>query len=86
MNVNYLDLANHPIMWLASAIAISVVILQSVIFIRKSLAAAEKEGITRKQVSMAVKSSVMNCTPKVGQESQRKGCRNLWEKNCSVRN
>ena len=21
----------------------------------------------------------MNCTPKVGQESQRKGCRNLWE-------
>ena len=28
----------------------------------------------------------MNCTPKVGQESQRKGCRNLWEKNCSVRN
>ena len=59
MNVNYLDLANHPIMWLASAIAISVVILQSVIFIRKSLAAAEKEGITRKQVSMAVKSSVI---------------------------
>ena len=29
---------------------------------------------------------IMNCTPKVGQESQRKGCRNLWEKNCSVRN
>lgn len=28
----------------------------------------------------------VNCTPKVGQESQRKGCRNLWEKNCSVRN
>ena len=29
---------------------------------------------------------LLNCTPKVGQESQRKGCRNLWEKNCSVRN
>lgn len=29
---------------------------------------------------------LVNCTPKVGQESQRKGCRNLWEKNCSVRN
>ena len=28
----------------------------------------------------------MNCTPKVEQESQRKGCRNLWGKNCSVRN
>ena len=34
--------------------------------------------------SMAKK--IVNCTPKVGQESQRKGCRNLWEKNCSVRN
>ena len=33
MNVNYLELANHPLMWLAAAIAISVVILQSVIFI-----------------------------------------------------
>ena len=31
-------------------------------------------------------SAALNCTPKVGQESQRKGCRNLWEKNCSVRN
>ena len=30
--------------------------------------------------------SKLNCTPKVGQKSQRKGCRNLWEKNCSVRN
>ena len=34
----------------------------------------------------AVKAPEVNCTPKVGQESQRKGCRNLWEKNCSVRN
>ena len=36
----------------------------------------------------AIKSKLeaLNCTPKVGQESQRKGCRNLWEKNCSVRN
>ena len=52
MNVNYLELANHPIMWLAAAIAISVVILQSVIFIRKSLAAAAEEGITNKQIKM----------------------------------
>ena len=33
-----------------------------------------------------VNAVMVNCTPKVGQESQRKGCRNLWEKNCSVRN
>ena len=59
MNVNYLELANHPLMWLAAAIAISVVILQSVIFIRKSLAAAAEEGITNKQIKMAVKSSVI---------------------------
>ena len=45
MNVNYLELANHPVMWLAVAIAISVVILQSVIFIKKSMTAAAEEGI-----------------------------------------
>ena len=33
-----------------------------------------------------VTKEMMNCTPKVGQESQRKGCKNLWGKNCSQRN
>ena len=42
---------------------------------------AESAGAVNGQDERAV-----NCTPKVGQESQRKGCRNLWEKNCSVRN
>ena len=59
-NVNYLELANHPIMWIAAAIAISVVILQSVVFFKKSLAAAKEEGITGKQVKMAIKSSAVS--------------------------
>ena len=59
-NVNYLELANHPIMWIAAAIAISIVILQSVVFFKKSLAAAKEEGITGKQVKMAIKSSAVS--------------------------
>lgn len=31
-NVNYMDLANSPLMWLAAAIAVGVVVFQSVLF------------------------------------------------------
>ncbi|MDB7926365.1 hypothetical protein, partial [Flavonifractor plautii] len=43
-------------------------------------------GVECLAIYQIVKSGLanLNCTPKVGQESQRKGCRNLWEKNCSV--
>lgn len=58
-NVNYLDLANSPIMWVAAALAISVVILQSVVFFRKSLTAAKAEGISEKQIKRAIKSSAI---------------------------
>lgn len=59
-NVNYLELANHPIMWVAAAVAISVVLLQSIVFFKKSLTAAKEEGITDKQVKMAIKSSAIS--------------------------
>lgn len=58
-NVNYLELANSPIMWAAAALAICVVLLQSIIFFRKSLVAAKHEGISGKQVKMAIKSSAI---------------------------
>ena len=59
-SVNYLELANSPIMWAAAAIAICVVLLQSIVFFRKSLAAAKEEGISEKQVKMAIKSSAIS--------------------------
>ena len=44
-SVNYLDLANSPLMWLAAAIAVGIVVFQSVLFFRKSLTAAKEAGI-----------------------------------------
>ena len=36
-NVNYLELANSPLMWVSAAIAVGIVVFQSVLFFRKSL-------------------------------------------------
>lgn len=58
--VNYMDLANSPLMWLAAAIAVAVVIFQSVLFIRKSLAAAKEVGLSKEQVNIAIKSSAIS--------------------------
>lgn len=57
---NYLELANSPMMWIGAAIAVAVVVVQSVIFFRKSLKAAEEMGISKEQVNMAIKSSAVS--------------------------
>ena len=44
-NVNYLELANSPLMWVGAAIAVGIVVFQSVLFFRKSLKAAKEIGI-----------------------------------------
>ena len=41
-NVNYLELANSPLMWVGAAIAVGIVVFQSVLFFRKSLKAAKE--------------------------------------------
>lgn len=42
-NVNYLELANSPLMWVSAAIAVGIVVFQSVLFFRKSLKAAKDQ-------------------------------------------
>lgn len=42
-NVNYLELANSPLMWVSAAIAVGIVVFQSVLFFRKSLKAAKEK-------------------------------------------
>jgi len=59
-NVNYLDLANSPLMWIAAAIAVGVVVFQSVLFLKKSLEASKNCGITSQQVKMAIKGSAIS--------------------------
>lgn len=56
---NYLELANSPLMWLAAAIAVGVVVFQSILFFKKSLKAAEELEISKEQVNRAIKSSAI---------------------------
>ena len=58
--VNYMDLANSPLMWLGAAIAVGIVVFQSVLFFKKSLTAAKEAGLTKEQVNMAIKSSAIS--------------------------
>ena len=58
-STNYLELANSPLMWLAAAVAVGVVVVQSVVFFRKSLKAAKELEIPKEQVNIAIKSSAI---------------------------
>lgn len=57
---NYLEIANSPLMWVAAAIPVCVVLFQSAIFIKKSIQAAKATGITKHQINSAVKSSAVS--------------------------
>lgn len=58
--MDYLELANSPLMWLAAASCVSVVILQSVLFVRKSLSDGRKMGITPTQIKNAIRASTIS--------------------------
>lgn len=59
-STNYLELANSPLMWLAAAVAVGIVVFQSVLFFRKSVKAAKEVGISKEQVNTAIKSSAIS--------------------------
>jgi len=59
-NVNYLELANSPLMWVGAAIAVGIVVFQSVLFFRKSLKAAKEIGIEQEKINMAIKTIYCN--------------------------
>ena len=39
---DYLKMANHPFMWIAAGLAVMVVVIQSIVFFRKSVVAAKE--------------------------------------------
>ena len=51
-NVNYLELANSPLMWVGAAIAVGIVVFQSVLFFRKSLKAAKEIGFEQAELEV----------------------------------
>jgi len=56
--MNYLEIANSPLLWLSCGLCVALVLFQSALFVRKSLVAAKKMEITDSQVKSAIKSSL----------------------------
>ena len=52
-SVNYLDYANSPLMWAAAALAVAVVVFQSILFMKRSMKAASESALTTEQVQLA---------------------------------
>ena len=49
-SVNYFDYANSPLMWAAAALAVVVVVFQSILFMKRSIKAASESALTTDQV------------------------------------
>lgn len=49
-SLGHMEYANHPIMWIAALIGISVVLIQSALIIMKSLKAAKEMGMDDERV------------------------------------
>lgn len=56
---NHLYYANHPIMWIVSIIGISLVLIQSILIIRKSVKAGLDMGIDPSRMKKGIKTSAI---------------------------
>ena len=54
-----LQIANSLPMWIACGVAVVLVIVQALIFIKKAIDAAPQVGVTKEQVNKAIKSSAL---------------------------
>ena len=59
MTTKYNNLANGFIMWLACAPGVLIVLIQSILFFRKSCQKASAAGLTQKQVKSALRSAAI---------------------------
>ena len=59
IKMDYLQIANSPTLWIACAIPVLLIAFQAVIFVCKSLNAANALGITKHQINSAVRSSAI---------------------------
>lgn len=51
--MNYLEIANSTMMWIAAGLAVAVVLVQAFIFSKKSYSTSLKMGLTREQMNGA---------------------------------
>ena len=59
ISMEALQIANSLPMWLACGVAVVLVIVQALIFIKKAIDAAPEVGVTKDQVNKAIKSSAL---------------------------
>lgn len=55
--MNYLEIANSPLMWLSCGLCVGLVLFQSALFVKKSLSTGKEMEITELQFKSAIKSS-----------------------------
>lgn len=58
--MNYLDIANSPLVWGTCGIAVMTVLVQAAIFTKKALTVGTKMGMTKKQFKEVAKVSVVS--------------------------
>jgi len=55
--MEYMDMANSPLLWITAGLCVGLVLLQSAVFVKKSLDISSKLDISEKQIKSAIKSS-----------------------------
>lgn len=58
--MNHMYYANHPIMWVVSLTGISIVLIQSILIIRKSMKAGLDMGMDRDRMKKGIKTSAVS--------------------------
>ena len=70
-----LQIANSFPMWIACGVAVVLVIVQALIFIKKAIDAAPEVGVTKEQVNKAIKSSALTWRSRGSLSQLRADCR-----------
>ena len=58
-NMETMQIANSLPMWIACGLAVSIVVIQAVVFLKNAYGAGKKVGLTETQVNGAIKSSAI---------------------------
>ena len=58
--MDYMKMANSPLMWIVCAIALFTVVIQAVMFTRKALSVGKQIGVTDQQIKDTVKVSIIS--------------------------
>ncbi|MEG2353325.1 MAG: DUF5058 family protein [Clostridium sp.] len=58
--MDYMKIAEHPLMWIAAGIAVGWAVFQSAIFVKQSIKTGREIGVTDDQMKRAIRSSMIS--------------------------